>query len=42
MRFNADLKIAVERAKVELSSKASAQINPATQLLDELGIGDSY
>lgn len=38
-RFNADLKIAVERAKVELSSKASAQINPATQLLDELGIG---
>ena len=38
-RFNADLKIAVERAKIELSNNTSAQINPATQLLDELGIG---
>ncbi|MBR8833939.1 MAG: Hsp70 family protein [Stigonema ocellatum SAG 48.90 = DSM 106950] len=38
VRFNADLKIAVERAKVELSSSPVAQISPATQLLDELGI----
>ncbi|MGM3309136.1 Hsp70 family protein [Anabaena sp. WFMT] len=38
VRFKADLKIAVERAKVELSNAQSAQINPSTQLLDELGI----
>ncbi|MDB9372011.1 Hsp70 family protein [Nodularia sphaerocarpa] len=38
VRFNADLKIAVERAKVELSSSTVALIAPATQLLDELGI----
>ncbi|WP_427158425.1 Hsp70 family protein [Aliinostoc sp. HNIBRCY26] len=38
LRFNADLKIAVERAKVELSSAAKVTISPATQLLDELGI----
>lgn len=38
VRFNADLKIAVERAKVELSSSTVARISPATQLLDELGI----
>jgi molecular chaperone DnaK len=38
VRFRADLKIAVERAKVELSHKTVAQIIPATQLLDELGI----
>lgn len=38
VRFNADLKIAVERAKVELSSAAKVTINPPTQLLDELGI----
>ncbi|MEA5550762.1 Hsp70 family protein [Anabaena cylindrica UHCC 0172] len=38
VRFKADLKIAVERAKVELSNAKSAQINPSTQLLDELGI----
>lgn len=38
VRFNADLKIGVERAKVELSSATVAQINPATPLLDELGI----
>ncbi len=39
IRFHADLKISVERAKVALSSDTVAQINPATQLLDELGIG---
>ncbi|BAY27694.1 heat shock protein Hsp70 [Calothrix sp. NIES-2100] len=38
IRFNADLKIAVERAKVELSTVTAAQISPATPLLDELGI----
>ncbi|MBW4645233.1 MAG: Hsp70 family protein [Goleter apudmare HA4340-LM2] len=38
VRFNAELKIAVERAKVELSSATVARIDPATQLLDELGI----
>ncbi len=39
VRFNAELKIAVERAKVELSSATVARIDPATPLLDELGIG---
>ncbi|MBD2293500.1 Hsp70 family protein [Anabaena sphaerica FACHB-251] len=38
VRFHADLKIAVERAKVELSSSTVARIIPVTQLLDELGI----
>lgn len=38
VRFNADLKVAVERAKVELSNATVSQIAPATQLLDELGI----
>ncbi|WP_016951758.1 Hsp70 family protein [Anabaena sp. PCC 7108] len=38
VRFNADLKIAVERAKVELSSFTVAMIAPSTQLCDELGI----
>ncbi|MBD2693754.1 Hsp70 family protein [Anabaena catenula] len=38
VRFNADLKIAVERAKVELSSFTVAMIAPSTQLFDELGI----
>lgn len=38
VRFNADLKIAVERAKVELSSATVTRIVPATPLLDELGI----
>ncbi|MDZ8051653.1 MAG: Hsp70 family protein [Aulosira sp. ZfuVER01] len=38
VRFNVDLKIAVERAKVELSTATVSQIAPATQLLDELGI----
>ncbi|MBN4002488.1 Hsp70 family protein [Nostoc sp. LPT] len=38
VRFNADLKLAVERAKVELSTATISRIAPATQLLDELGI----
>ncbi len=38
VRFNADLKIAVERAKVELSNTDIAQINSATPLMDELGL----
>lgn len=38
VRFIADLKIAVERAKFELSSATVARIIPATPLLDELGI----
>lgn len=38
VRVNADLKLAAERAKVELSNSQKAQIAPATQLLDELGI----
>lgn len=38
VRFNADLKIAVERAKVELSNTDIAEINSATPLMDELGL----
>lgn len=38
VRFHADLKLAVERAKVELSTATLSRIAPATQLLDELGI----
>ncbi len=38
VRFNADLKIATERAKVELSSSNTAQINIPNSLIDELGI----
>ncbi len=38
VRFNADLKLAVERAKVELSNTDVAQINSATPLMDELGL----
>ena len=38
VRFNADLKIAVERAKFELSNTDLAQINSATPLMDELGL----
>ena len=37
-RFNADLKIATERAKVELSSSNTAQINIPNSLIDGLGI----
>ncbi len=38
VRFHADLKMAVERAKVELSNTDVAQINSATPLIDELGL----
>ncbi len=38
VRFNADLKIAVERAKVELSNTDVVEINSATPLMDELGL----
>jgi molecular chaperone DnaK len=38
VRFKGDLKIATERAKIELSNKTSAKVNPATPLLDELGM----
>ncbi|RUS97049.1 hypothetical protein DSM106972_085990 [Dulcicalothrix desertica PCC 7102] len=38
VRFNADLKMAVERAKFELSSSTTALISPSTHLVDELGL----
>nr|WP_082065428.1 Hsp70 family protein [Aliterella atlantica] len=38
VRFNGELKIAVERAKIDLSSASVATIAPSTPLLDELGI----
>ncbi|NET02429.1 MAG: Hsp70 family protein [Sphaerospermopsis sp. SIO1G1] len=38
LRFHADLKIAVERAKVELTEDTVTRIIPGTQLLDDLGI----
>jgi molecular chaperone DnaK len=38
VRFMADLKMGVERAKVELSSATVARIFAATPLLDELGV----
>jgi molecular chaperone DnaK len=38
VRFLGDLKVAVERAKIDLSRYESAQIAPSTPLLDELGM----
>ena len=38
VRFMGDLKMAVERAKIELSSASSARIIPSTPLLDDLGM----
>lgn len=38
LRFIADLKLTVERAKVSLSNAIVAEITPATPLLDEMGI----
>ncbi|MGI0483629.1 Hsp70 family protein [Geminocystis sp. CENA526] len=38
VRFKADLKIATERAKIDLSSKTEAKVNPSTPLLDEFGM----
>lgn len=37
-RFNGELKIAVEQAKIELSRASLARIHPSTPLLDELGL----
>jgi len=37
-RFNGELKIAVEQAKIELSRASVARIHPSTPLIDELGI----
>jgi molecular chaperone DnaK len=39
LRFIADLKLACEKAKVELSKSTSTMIAPATPLKDDLGIG---
>jgi len=38
VRFMADLKLTVERAKIALSSAAVTRIDPATPLMDELGL----
>lgn len=38
VRFKADLKMATERAKIDLSSKTEAKVNPSTPLLDEFGM----
>ncbi|PSB43281.1 Hsp70 family protein, partial [Chamaesiphon polymorphus] len=38
VRFLGDLKMAVEKAKIDLSSSLSAKIIPATPLLDDLGM----
>jgi molecular chaperone DnaK len=39
LRFIADLKLACEKAKVELSKSATTTISPSTPLKDDLGIG---
>ena len=39
LRFIADLKLACEKAKVELSKSATTTIAPSTPLKDDLGIG---
>ncbi|MBL1210637.1 Hsp70 family protein [Geminocystis sp. GBBB08] len=38
VQFKADLKMATERAKIDLSSKTEAMVNPSTPLLDEFGM----
>jgi molecular chaperone DnaK len=38
IRFIADLKIAAERAKIDLSTKNTAKVIPATPLIDDLGM----
>ncbi|WP_330202152.1 Hsp70 family protein [Cyanobacterium sp. DS4] len=38
VRFKADWKIYIERAKIDLSSKTEAKVNPSTPLLDESGM----
>ncbi|WP_373543070.1 Hsp70 family protein [Chamaesiphon sp.] len=41
VRFLQDLKLAAERAKIDLSQAISVQVQPATPLLDELGMAIS-
>jgi molecular chaperone DnaK len=41
IRFVADLKIAAERAKIDLSTKSTAKVIPSTPLLDDLGMAIS-
>jgi molecular chaperone DnaK len=41
VRFLGDLKIAVEKAKIDLSTSTEAKIIPSTPLLDELGMAIS-
>lgn len=38
VRFKAHLKIATERAKIDLSNKTEVGVNPSTPLLDEFGM----
>lgn len=38
VRFLGDLKIAVERAKIDLSTQTEAQIIPSTPLIDDMGM----
>lgn len=38
VRFKGDLKMATERAKIELSSKTEAKVNPSIPLLDDFGM----
>jgi molecular chaperone DnaK len=41
VRFVQDLKLAAERAKIDLSQATSAQVQPATPLLDDMGMAMS-
>ena len=41
VRFLQDLKLAAERAKIDLSQATAVQVQPATPLLDELGMAIS-
>ncbi|MCU0569665.1 MAG: Hsp70 family protein [Oculatellaceae cyanobacterium Prado106] len=41
IRFIADLKIAAERAKIDLSTKSIAKVIPSTPLIDDLGMAIS-
>jgi molecular chaperone DnaK len=41
VRFTQDLKLAAERAKIDLSQAASALVQPATPLIDEMGMAMS-
>jgi molecular chaperone DnaK len=39
VRFQGDLKLTVEQAKIDLSTSQKVKITPATSLLDEFGVG---